>query len=96
MALIATTSDVRVTEGHRDLFTLTAHLILHDDVLVQDVIDTDYSVEYSQFQTNLTDVRANLGIKMQDDIDKYKREVSLISQANKDAAITWWNTNLTV
>lgn len=95
MALTATTSNVRVTEGLRDLFTLTAHLILHDDVLVLDVIDEDFSVEYSQYQTNLVDVRTELGKKMQDAIDKYKREYTLVSQANKDAATAWWDTNLT-
>lgn len=98
MALTVMTSDVRVTEGILDLFTLTVHLILTDDTLAsgeENVIDTDFSEEYSELQTTLVDVRTKLGLKMQAAIDKYKREDALVSQANKDATITWWDTNLT-
>ncbi len=95
MALLVTTSDVRVSEGIRELFTLTAHLILRDDVLAEDVIDADFSEEYSELQTTLVAVRTKLGLKMQEAIDKYKREVALVSQANRADAITWWDANLT-
>ncbi len=98
MALIATTSDVRVTEGMQAWFTLTAHLTLTDDTLApgeEVVIDTDFHEEYSELQTTLVDVRTALGLQMQEAIDKYKREATLVSLANKAAAIVWWNGNLT-
>ncbi len=96
MALAATYSDVRVTEGIPSLYTLTVHLVLHDDVLVKDVIDQDFSEEYSESQTNLVTVRLKLGQKMQAAINQYKAGVTLVSQVNRDAAITWWNENITI
>lgn len=91
----AVTSNIRVSEGLRGLFTLTAHLTVTDDVLGV-VIDNDYSAEYSETQTTLVSTRAKLAQKMQDAINAYKREVALVSQAQRDAAITWFNSNLTL
>ncbi len=94
MALTATTSDVRLS-GAPNMYTVTAHLVLHDDVLVANVIDADFSADFSTNIETLTEVRTRLGLIMQAAIDDYKVSDALVGTAAKAAAIVWWNANLT-
>lgn len=87
MALILTVTKVSVKKKMDQLFSITLNLKVHDDVLVQDVINQDFTKD-SPKSAAPSAVEDYFKKVMQEAIDAYKSEQNIHNHALLDAAVT--------
>ncbi len=93
MALISIVTKVSVLQNSQDdkIYILSANLSCTDSTV--EVINQDFSVKYHSNRM-VSEVEAELQVKMQSVVDKYKAEQVIFNAAAFDAALSNIQNNL--
>ena len=94
MALVPTVTKVSVKESMDKMWIVTLNLSVEDDVLVEEVINQDFSLRYRQGQDIEAKVKA-IKDEVQEAIDDYKQEQVYFKHTKLNDAVTWLNANVT-
>ena len=93
MTLIATVTKKSVSKNMEKLWNITMNMILTDETV--EVINKDYSIRY-RTGDDIGEKTNQLIEQMQADIDKYKAEQAIYTNAQLDTAVSTVQAGLVV